>query len=218
LSDEGNGILTRKLATTLQTKYSKEVKMDYLEEMAKYHSTEKHKEFGHNFLKAEDAEAYEFWDQIEIGKETESPIKFEVKAEDNIAYAEGVPDDNALFYDEQYAKRCGHDGLVVHPFLTTQVLFFCLRKGHGSWIRTPGSRNPGQILEWHDPIRVGDILTLKTKGYDKWIKRGKYYMRYQTEIYDQNGKLKFRGFITLILPKTKEDVLRFIKGEHSLEV
>ncbi len=193
--------------------------MDYLEEMAKYQKTEKEKEFGSDFLKTQEVEDYEFWDKIEIGKETETevPIKFEVKAEDMMAYAEGVPDDNPLFYDEEYAKKCGHDGLVAHPLFGTQVLFFVLRKGHGSWLRTPGSRNPGQVMEWYDPIRVGDVLTLKQKGYDKWIKRGKYYMRYLAEVYDQNGTLKSRLFTTLILPKTKADVLRFVKGEHALE-
>jgi acyl dehydratase len=192
--------------------------MGYLGEMAKYHKTQKQKQFGSDFLKAEEVKDYEFWDEIEIGKESTLPIKFEVKAEDMMAYAEGVPDDNPLFYDEAYAKKCGHDGLVDHPMFTTQVLFFILRKGHGSWIRTPGARNPGQILEWYDPIRVGDVLTLRTKGYDKWIKRGKYYMRYRSELYDQKGRLKFRGFVTLILPKNKEDVLKFVKREHSLKV
>lgn len=191
--------------------------MGYLEEMAKYHKTQKQKQFGSDFLKAEEVKDYEFWDKIEIGEESEVPVKFEVKAEDMMAYAEGVPDDNPLFYDEAYAKKCGHDGLVAHPLFGTQVAFFVLRKGHGSWIRTPGARNPGQIIEWHDPIRVGDILTMKLRGYDKWIKRGKYYMRYLREIYDQNGKLKIRGYGTLILPKTKEDVLRFVRGEHALE-
>ncbi len=192
--------------------------MGYLEEMAKYQKTKKQKEFGSDFLKMEEAKDYEFWDKIEIGKDTEVPIKFEVKAEDMMAYAEGVPDNNPIFYDEAYARKCGHDGLVAHPFFTTQVFVYLLRKGHGSWIRTPGSRNPGQILEWYDPIRVGDVLSIKVRSYDKWIKRGKYYARQLIELYDQNGTLKFRGFITLILPKTKDDVLRFVKGEHALEV
>ena len=191
--------------------------MGYLEEMAKYQKTEKQKSFSADFLESEQVEDYEFWDEIEIGKETEVPIKFEVKAEDMMAYAEGVPDDNPLFYDEEYAKKCGHDGLVAHPLFGTQVAFFVLRKGHGSWIRTPGSRNPGQIIEWYDPIRVGDILTMKQRGYDKWVKRGKYYMRYLNELYDQNGTLKSRSYGTLILPRTKEDVLKFVKGEHALK-
>ncbi|MBM3142281.1 MAG: MaoC family dehydratase [Chloroflexi bacterium] len=191
--------------------------MGYLEEMAKYQKTEKQKSFSADFLERQQIEDYEFWDEIEIGKETVIPFKFEVKAEDVIAYAEGVPDANPVFYDEEYAKKCGYDGLVAHPLFATQVLFFLLTRGRGSWIRTPGARNPGQILEWHDPIRVGDVLTVKTKSYDKWIKRGKYYMRYLSEMYDQNGKLKGRCFMTLILPRSKADVLRFIKGEHALE-
>jgi acyl dehydratase len=191
--------------------------MGYLEEVAKYQKTEKQKSFSADFLEGQQIEDYEFWDEIEIGKETVVPFKFEVKAEDMMAYAEGVPDDNPVFYDEEYARKCGYDGLVAHPLFISQVLFFLLQKGHGSWIRTPGARNPGQIFEWHDPIRVGDILTLKNKGYDKWIKRGKYYLRYLSEIYDQYGKLKMKGYVTLILPKSKVDVLRLFKGERALE-
>jgi acyl dehydratase len=191
--------------------------MGYLEEVAKYQKTEKQKSFSADFLEGQQIDDYEFWDEVEIGKETVVPFKFEVKAEDMMAYAKGVPDDNPVFYDQAYAKKCGYDGLVAHPLFISQVLFFLLQKGHGSWIRTPGARNPGQIFEWHDPIRVGDILTLKTRGYDKWIKKGKYYLRYLSELYDQYGKLKVRGYVTLILPKSKADVLRLFKGEHALE-
>jgi len=191
--------------------------MGYLEEMAKYYKTEKQKSFTPDFLEPSQIDNYEFWDEIEIGKQSEIPTKFEVKAEDLKAYAEGVPDDNPIFYDEEYARKCGHDGIVAHPLFTTQVRFFLLRGGHGSWLRTPGARNPGQIIEYYDPIRVGDILTLKLTSYDKWVKRGKYYMRALCELYDQYGNLKVRYYGTLILPRTKADVLRFLKGEHALE-
>jgi len=191
--------------------------MGYLEEMAKYQKSAKQKEFGADFLVKEDIDQYEFWDEIEIGKESVLPDKFEVRAEDLIAYAEGVPDSNPIFYDDAYARKCGHDGIVAHPMFGTQVGFFVMRKGHGSWIRTPGARNPGQIIEYYDPVRVGDILTMKIKGHDKWIKRGKYYMRYMTETYDQHGNLKIRYYVTLILPRTREDVLKFLRGEHALQ-
>jgi len=173
--------------------------MDYMKEMAKYVKTEKQ-------------------DEIEIGKVTEIPTKFEIKAEDLQAYAEGVPDASPLFFDEAYAKGCGHDGIVAHPLFVTQMRFFLLRKGAGSWLRTPGARNPGQILEYYDPFRVGDIITLRITNYDKWVKRGKYYMRGLSELYDQYGNLKMRYYNTLILPRTKADVLRFLKGERGLEI
>ncbi|MEW6186891.1 MAG: MaoC family dehydratase N-terminal domain-containing protein [Thermodesulfobacteriota bacterium] len=192
--------------------------MDYLQEMAKYYTTQKQKEFYHDFLDPKQIDGLEFWDEIQIGEESEIPIKFEVKAEDLKAFAASVPDDNPIFYDEEYARQCGHDGIVAHPLFVTQIRFFLLQGGgHGSWNRTPGARNPGQIIEYYDPIRVGDILTLKLTSYDKWIKRGKYYMRALSQIYDQYGNLKMRYFSTLILPRTKADVLRFLKGEHGLE-
>jgi acyl dehydratase len=191
--------------------------MRYIDEIARYQKTEKQKSFGADFLEPKQIDDYEFWDEIEIGKETVAPMKFEVKAEDVLNYIEAVPDANPVFHDEKYARKCGYDGLIAHPIFIIEVLFFLLRKGPGTLIRTPGARNPGQILEWYDPIRVGDVLTLKLKSYDKWIKRGKYYMRYRMELYDQNGKLKIVYFMTQILPRSKADVLKFVEGEHALE-
>jgi len=95
--------------------------MGYLEEMAKYQKSAKQKEFGADFLVKEDIDRYEFWDEIEIGKESVLPDKFEVKAEDLIAYAEGVPDSNPIFYDDAYARKCGHDGIVAHRIKTGQA-------------------------------------------------------------------------------------------------
>ena len=135
--------------------------MDYMQEMTKYYTTQKQKNFTPDFLDASQIENYEFWDEVQIGEESEIPTKFEVKAEDLKAFAAGVPDDNPFFYDEEYAKQCGHDGIVAHPLFVTQSRFYLLQGGHGSWLRTPGARNPGQIIEYFDPIRVGDILTLK---------------------------------------------------------
>jgi acyl dehydratase len=191
--------------------------MDYMQEMTKYYTTQKQKDFTPDFLDEKQIDTYEFWDEIQIGEESEIPTKFEVKAEDLKAFAASVPDDNPIFYDEEYAKQCGHDGIVAHPLFVTQIRFFLLQGGHGSWNRTPGARNPGQIIEYYDPIKVGDILTLKLTSYDKWIKRGKYYMRALSRIYDQYGNLKMIYYSTLILPRTKADVLRLLKGEHALE-
>lgn len=194
-----------------------ETLMDYMQQMKKYYKTQKQHEFKHDFLDTSQIDNYEFWDEIKIGEESEIPTKFEVKAEDLKAFAAGVPDDNPVFHDEEYARKCGYDGIVAHPLFVTQIRFFLLQGGHGSWNRTPGARNPGQIIEYYDPIKVGDILTLKLTSYDKWIKRGKYYMRALSLIYDQYDNLKMRYYSTLILPRTKEDVLKFLEGTHALE-
>ena len=51
-----------------------------------------------------------------------------MKAEDLKAFAASVPDDNPIFYDEEYARKCGHDGIVAHPLFVTQIRFFLLQE------------------------------------------------------------------------------------------
>ena len=71
--------------------------------------------------------------------------------------------------------------------------------------------------EFYEPIRVGDVIRLRTKPHDRWIKRKKYYLTYQMDFIDQNDVIKMRHWVTLILPKTRADLIRFMKGEHALE-
>ncbi len=192
--------------------------VDHLKEMEKYKKTEKQREFDSDFLEPTQVESYTFWDEIDVGTAewTENPTTYEVKAEDIRAYAEGIPDDNPVYYDDEYARKCGYDGIIAPPIFT--VGFYM--GGKRGWGRTPGARNPGGgVTEFHDDIRVGDILTSRGKPYDKYIKRGKYYTSGESELRDQSGNLKRRSTGGgLILPKTKADVLRFMKGERGLEV
>ncbi len=193
--------------------------VDHLKEMEKYKKTEKQRAFDSDFLEPTQIENYTFWDEIDVAAAewTENPNKFGVKAEDIRAYAEGIPDDNPVWYDDEYAKKCGYDGIIAPPIFTGLVGFYIA--GKGGWARTPGARNPGGgVSEFYDDIRVGDILTSRGKSYDKYIKRGKYYTSGEGELRDQHGKLKQKSYGGgLILPKTKADVLRFMKGEHALE-
>ena len=134
----------------------------------KYLVTEKQKKFPYDFIVG--ADSYEVWDEIEIGKEYTAPIKYEVKAEDIINCSQSANDDNPALSNQEKAKETPFKGLIAHPLFLAPVGFFCVRSGAGSWIRTPGARNPGQRIEWYEPIRPGDILTLHMKSYDKWIK------------------------------------------------
>ncbi len=183
--------------------------------MDKYLVTEKQKKFPYDFIAG--ADSYEVWDEIEIGKEYTAPIKYEVKAEDIINYSQSVNDDNPALSNQEKAKETPFKGLIAHPLFLTPVGFFCVRSGAGSWIRTPGARNPGQRIEWYEPIRPGDILTLHMKSYDKWIKRGKYYLTYEIRYVDQHAQLKAIMWTTLILPRTRDDIRKFMRAEHGLQ-
>lgn len=178
------------------------------ERLDKYVTTEKQKKFDRDFFK--NAEQYEVWDEVKIGEEYEAAQKFDVKAEDIKAFSQAVMDPNPLFNDEEYAKKTKWGGLIAHPVFYTAIGFYCTGVGPSNWIRTPGAYNPGQRNLIYDPFRVGDIITLKLKSTDKWIKRGKYYLQYQQDFIDQYGKLKTRRWPTLIVPHTRAEMEKFV--------
>lgn len=157
--------------------------------------TKKQKGFVFDF--SQNADQYEKWEEVEIGKEFESQRKFEVTLEDIVAYTKGVTDDNPLMNDPKYAGK-----IVEHPLFCVQVAFWCIGTGSCSWIRTPGAINPGQKIEIFKPFEVGDMITLKQKAHDKWIKRDKRYLTYGLYYYNQKNELCAIWWLTLILPKS----------------
>jgi len=171
-------------------------------------TTEKQKGFERNFFL--DAEEYEVWDEAKIGEEYEAARKFDVKAEDIKAFSEAIMDPNPLFNDEEYAKKTPWGGLIAHPLFYVPISFYCVLLGACNWIRSPGAYNPGQVNLFYEPFRVDDIITLKLKSTDKWIKRGKHYLRYQQDFIDQHGRLKVRRWPTLIVPSSRSELRKYV--------
>lgn len=187
-------------------------------DLEKYFTTEKHHRFGTDFFTH--AENYEVWDEIDFSdlKEVDGENTFEIKAEDVIFYAQACQDDNPLMTDGAYAKTSPYGGLVVHPIFVTTICFWCVGvKGKGNWIRTPGARNPGQMIEIHEYFKVGETIHVKMKPYDRYIKRGKCYLTYMMNAYNQADVLKCTMYATLILPRTREAIRKFLTGIRGLE-
>lgn len=174
----------------------------------KYVTTEKQRGFERNFFL--DAEKYEVWDEVQIGEEYVAPRKFLVTAEDIISFSRCVLDANPLFNDEEYARKTPWGSLIAHPLFYIPISFYCIELGHCNWVRTPGAFNPGQVNLFFEPFRVGDLITLKLKSTDKWIKRGKHYLQYQQDFIDQHGTLKMRRWPTLVVPGSREELRKYI--------
>lgn len=197
---------------------SQNTEPDYHKELAKYFKTEKHYQFSTNFFT--DAESYEVWDEIDFSNMTEvdGENTFTIKAEDLKFYAEGCLDDNPYMTDEEFAKSSPYGGLVTHPLFMTTICFWCVGiKGRGNWIRTPGARNPGQRIEIFEDFKVGETIHIKLRPYDRYEKRGKYYLQYKINMYNQDNVLKCTSISTLILPRTREDIRKFLKGIRGLQ-
>ena len=167
-------------------------------------TTRKQKAFEYDFFKG--AENYEKWEDVDFEGVYESERTFTVEIEDIKSYSEGCLDDNPLFNDEEASKQGPFGGLIAHPIFLTPVAFWLTGdSGPGSWNRTPGAINPGQIIEFYEPIRPGDTIRVKTGFYDKWIKRGKRYLTYLSEYYNQKDQLVANWWGTLILPTSHGD-------------
>lgn len=176
-----------------------------LQRLEQYATTEKQREFEWDFTAGVDR--YEVWDEIEIGRSEPAQNTFRVEEEDILAFNVAALETDPMLVDPEHAAQ--HGGLVQHPLFVVQVAFYCIGTGIGSWIRSPGARNPGQDIELYEPFRVGDEITATVTHWDKWIRRGHHYMQDLVEFYDQHGELKARWYATLLLPPTRADLERF---------
>ncbi len=190
----------------------------YYKELAKYFKTEKAKKFSTNFFT--DAENYEVWDEIDFSDlvEFDGENTFTIKAEDLKAYAFGSLDDNPYMTDEEFAKKSPYGEIVPHPIFVTTLAFWCIGiKGRGNWIRTPGARNPGQHIEIYENFKVGETIHAKLRPYDRYEKRGKYYLKYAIHFYNERNILKSTWILTLILPRTRDEIGKFLEGIRGLK-
>ncbi len=172
--------------------------------------TPKQREFGWNFL--QDTERLETWDELVVGEEYESEHTFEVTKEDMVMFAEAALDSNPIFHDENAAKASPYGRLMPHPIFLVEIAFWCIGKGRGNWIRTPGAKNPGQRIIWYEPFRAGDVITMTQRICDKWIRRRHCYVTNELHFYDQRRVKKASWFATLILPRTRADVQHFVQA------
>ena len=178
--------------------------------LALHASTEKQKHFESNFLK--DAEKYETWDSVEIGRAFPGKLKFKVKLEDVLHYNIAMGETDPLMIEEKAAAELSptHE-LIQHPLFIVQVAFYCIENGPGSWIRSPGARNPGQKIELFEPFKLGEEIAMTVVAYDRWIRRGKHYITDKLDFHNEVGVLKATWWLTLIIPPNREGILRFAK-------
>ena len=178
-----------------------------IKRLENFMTTEKQRGFETDFTL--DAEVYEVWDEIEVGRVATAKQKFFIKEEDILSYNMSALENDPLFVDPDAARAEGHDQVIAHPLFAVQIAFYCIEKGPGNWLRSPGARNPGQKIIFHEPFRVGDEITLTTTTHDKWVRRNKYYLQDRYDYRNQDGTLIAEWFATLLLPRDRAELARF---------
>jgi acyl dehydratase len=176
-----------------------------VERLAQYATTAKQQEFEWDFTQG--VEGYETWDEIEIGRSGPGARVFEVAEEDILAFNRSCLETDPLLVDPEYAAA--HGGLRQHPLFVVQVVFYCIDTGIGSWLRSPGARNPGQRIELFEPFSIGEQISATITHRDKWIRRDKNYVEDQVDLHNQDGVLKATWFTRLILPPDRAELIRY---------
>ena len=175
----------------------------------RYIETEKQRHFPRDFMVG--WEFYETWDEATVGQSAQGQRTFKITQEDILEYNRACGETDPLMVDPEYARQNSPTGeLLQHPIFVTTIAFYSLgERGIGTWIRTPGARNPQQRIEIVEPFRYGEIITTTITTADKFTQRGKPYLQMLLDFRNEKDALKARWWCSLILPETRADVARF---------
>jgi acyl dehydratase len=171
--------------------------------------TTKQREYARDFLAT--WREHVTWDRAPMREASRLPGEFIVEEEDVLAYNLALGETDPLLVDPDYAREHAPGGtVVVHPLFTTTIGFWLAAPGTPvSWTRTPGARNPFQRVVIHEPIKIGDRLSLTAENADRYIRRGKHYLTARVVMADQYDVVKAEAWATLILPGNHEEARAF---------
>ncbi len=182
--------------------------METANRLAQYFATEKQRNFESNFLR--DAQIYETWNEVEIGRSFQGKQKFKVMEEDVLSYNKAMEETDLLLIDAAYAtENSPTRELIQHPLFVVKVAFYCIENGPGSWIRSPGAKNPGQKIEILEPFKIGETISMTVTPIDRWIRRGKHYITDRLDFHNESRIHKATWWLTLIIPPNREEILKF---------
>src|SRR5882724_3592232 len=172
----------------------------------RYVETEKQRHFSRDFMIG--WEEYETWDEAAVGQSGLAQRTFEITEEDILDYNRACGETDPLMIDPVFAREQSPTGeLLQHPIFVTAIAFYSLgEQGFGTWIRTPGARNPHQRIEILKPFRYGEKITTTVTTSEKFVQRGKHSLQMLLDFRNEKGALKARWCCALILPATRADV------------
>ena len=137
-----------------------------------------------------------FFDEITVGYEFPS-FSYELTKDTIIKYSQSIEDNNPLYTDEEKAKNSAYGGLIAPP---TIAALFSLQsvleaRPGGSGIHAK------QEYIFRKPAKPGDKLVTTTKVIDKYIKKDRKWVVFETTTNNQNGEDIVIGRSSCIWPE-----------------
>jgi len=116
-------------------------------------------------------------------------------------YLEGIDDLNPLYLDEEYAKKTPFGGRIVPPIsIAVYTTISNLIRPLGMKI-PPGLLHAQQRFEFTGIVRPNETLRIKTVIEDKYERKGKKFVVWKSEVFNQRGDKVATGWLTPIWPK-----------------
>jgi len=136
------------------------------------------------------------YDEIEVGLELPS-FTYELTKDTIIKYAKAVEDENPLYISEEEAKKSEYGSLIGPP---TIAAIYSLQSVLDA--RPGGSGiHAKQEYKFIKPAKPGDNLITTTKVVDKYIKKDRKLLVFETTTKNQNGEEIVIGRSSCIWPK-----------------
>lgn len=113
--------------------------------------------------------------------------RFQIDSDLVKRYCQAVEDDNPLFIDEEFAKTSEFMGLVAPPLMMNVYAHF-LRQLAAAGFTHEYTIHYMSDYEFITPAKPGDTLTSKMWLVDKYIRKGRNYMKFRIETFNQKGE------------------------------
>lgn len=94
-------------------------------------------------------------DELSVGMSAE--LQVPITHERIMAFAEASGDFNPLHVDEAFANASAYRGRVAHGLLSASFVSAVV----GTMLPGPGAIYLGQTLNFHKPVRIGDLVTAR---------------------------------------------------------
>lgn len=98
----------------------------------------------------------------EVGVEWEPRI-YEIEKGMLRRFVQAIDDQNPLWQDEEYARKSRYGGIIAPPNFILTVGFEQIQQKMASLIPDAGRLHGGTELEYYQPVRPGDTITVSGK-------------------------------------------------------
>ena len=139
------------------------------------------------------------FNEINIG--TKAEIKHLITDKDIDKFVELTGDDNKIHIDKDYAQKTSFKKPVAHGMLSVSFISTII----GTKIPGDGALWYSQTLEFLQPVRVGDTITVKAEVIAKIERLNAIEL--QTDIYNQNQQKVIKGTARIKIIEQEEEPL-----------